>query len=202
MKVNLDTTSKRAQGILANPQFKNEELDSDFQVNLDGSDRILTVFHSGKSGEIELIFSEALAVFAKNRTLSELWRINFREIENFLRDENHLPAFLEEASVLEEILRARKISLIAEAYKSKAGEEIYTLVEMMFDWRNLSLVGKNQWAMELLKIVGSELIFCDEETLSFTQASKDVAGSDLELLIQKILGGGEIVLPMKVVAVQ
>lgn len=202
MKVNLATTSKRAQGILINPQFKKDELDTDFQVTMDSGDRILTVFHSGKSGEYELIFSEALAVFAKNRTIGELWRINFREVENFLRDENHLPAFAEKAPVLEEILRIRKISMIAEALRTKAGEEIYTLVEVMFDWRNLSLVAKNQWALEFLKTIDSELIFCDEETLTFTKTSKEVEGSDLELLVQKILGGGEIVLPMKVVAVQ
>lgn len=201
MKVNLTTISKRAQGILTNSQFQKSDLTSDFEVTLDSSDRILTVFHSGKAGEIELILSEALAVFAKNRTIADLWKINFREVENFLRDENHLPAFTESIPEMEKILNIRKISLIAEALKTKAGEEVYTLIEMIFDWRNLSLVAKNQWAMEFLNIIGSELIFCDGETLTFTKVPKDVPGSDLELLVQRILGGGEIVLPMKVVAV-
>lgn len=201
MKVNLTTISVRAQSFLEQPKFLDTTLESEFLVTLDGSDRILTVFHNSKKGEIELIFNESLAVFATNRTLNDLWKINFREIENFLRDENHLPALDDQSGNPEEILRTQKISLIAEALKTKFGSEINTLAEMLFDWRNLSLVAKNEWAGELLKLLSLELIYCDESTLTFTGLKKEVAGSDLELLIRRIFERGEILLPMKVVAV-
>lgn len=201
MKVNLSTTSKRAQEILANPRFKNADLSSEFGVTLDRSDKILTVFHNGKSGEIELIFNDVLAIFAKNRSILDLWKINFREVENFLRDENHLPAFGDMTTEMEEILNLQKIGLVAETLKTGASEEIKTLTEMLFDWEKLSLVAKNEWARDFLKILGSELIFCDGTTMTFTKFPKDVGNMDLEIMVGKIFEGGELILPMKVVAV-
>ena len=202
MKVNLDTTSKRALAILGSPKFKNTDIDSDFEIHFDSNDKILTVYHDGKNGEIELLFDEVLSVFAKNRTIEELWKINFREIENFLRDENHLQALSEDMLILEEILNKRKISLISEAIKNRSSETIYTLIEMFFDWRNLSLVSKNQWAHEFLNIIRCELIFCNEDTLTLRNSSKVATSSDLEALIIKILGVGENIPSLKVVAVQ
>ena len=201
MKANLNTISKRAHKILDNPMHLNPGIESDFLVTLDSSDKILTVFHQGTSGEIELIFGEVLSILVKNKTISEVWKINYREVESFLRDENHLQAFGEPVEELDKILTVSKITLIAEAIKGRGGEKFVTLKEIMFDWENLSLVAKNQWASEFLELVGFELVFCDESLLTFTNFPKDLLRSELEILVQKILGGGEIVLPMKVVAV-
>lgn len=201
MKANLNSTSKRALSILANPNFKKQGLDAEFVVSLDKSDKILTVFHDGKSGEVELIFNDVLAIFAKNRSVSELWKINFREVENFLRDENHLPAFGETTSELEDILNFQKISLISGAIKARSGEELNILFEVLFDWEKLSLVAKNEWAKRFVTLLGSELIFCDETAMTFTKAPKDVDDLDFELLVKEIFNRGEFVLPMKVVAV-
>ena len=201
LKVNLNTISKRARDFLNNPQFINAEIDSDFELILDLSGIILTVYHKGNSSEVQLIFSEVLAVFAKNKTIHELWKVNFREVENFLRDENHLLAFPQPTLEFENLLNITKISMIAEGFKNLSGGKIYDLKKTVFDWENLNLVAKNQWAEEFLDIIGAELIFCDNFTLTFTNKGQDITRSDLEILVQKILVGEENVLPMKVVAV-
>lgn len=202
MEQKLVTISKRAQAILANPQYLNSSINDSFQVTLDLSDKILTVHHSGKQGEIELILSEALIVFAKNQSLNDLWKINFREVENYLRDENHLPAFSADLVNLEEKLNLLKISLIAAGLRARSKEDLSRLASVVFDWEKHSLVTKNIWARDFLAVLGFELIFCDGQTLTLTKVPGEATNSDLEYLFKHLLGSVENDLPMKVVAVQ
>lgn len=201
MKVNLSATSKRIQNILKTPLFKNINLETEFGLTLDGSDKILTVFHNGKSDELELVLNDVLAIFAKNRSLPDLWKINFREIESFLRDENHIPAFGAMAKEAEEVLNLQKITLIAEVINTAAIKDMRTLAGGLYHWEKLSLAAKNEWANGFLKIIGSELVFCDSQTLTLTKVQPEVTNRDLEILSQKIFDRFNIILPMKVVAV-
>lgn len=202
MEHKLVTISKRAQAIFANPQYLNSSINEYFLVSFDSSDKILTVHHDGKQGEIELILSEALIVFAKNQLLNDLWKINFREVENYLRDENHLPAFSTDLKNLEEKLNLLKIALIAAAFQARSKEELSRLASDVFDWEKYSLVTKNIWARDFLAVLGLELIYCDGQTLTLTKAPGEATNPDLEYLFKHLLGRVENDLPMKVVAVQ
>jgi hypothetical protein len=170
LKVNLATISKRAKGFLENPQFLKSDLLEDFQVTLDSSDKILTVYYRFHSEEVERIFSEGLAIFSKNRNPDELWIINFREFENFLRDENHLPALDLLTPEFEEIFIIIKISLIASIIKLRHGTDLVNTIQTASHWENLSLVEKNIWARDFLVFLGRELIFCDGQTLTVKKA--------------------------------
>ena len=202
MKVNLNSISKRAQSFISEPKFLNSDIPFDFEVSLDKSDKILTVFYQGKSGDLNLLFSEALAIFSKNRPINELWKINFREIENFLRDENHLPAFQENLPEIESALEKVKISLIATVVKLQVGKELIELKSGISHWEKLNLVSKNTWAESFVKHLGWQFIFCDGGVLTVAGTPSGVSNEGLQLLFEKILETGEFVLPVKVVAVQ
>jgi hypothetical protein len=201
LKANLEKISKRAWGFYENPQFLNSDLLEDFEVILNDSDKILTVSHRKYSIDIDLIFSEAMALFSLNRTISDLWKINYREFENFLRDENHLPAFAEDATILEEFFVKMKISLIASTINFRQKTKLALLKNGIFNWRNLSLVEKNIWSRDFLEVLGWTFIFCDEGTLTVANSPLFTTNESLELLLMKIFGVGELDFPLKVVAV-
>lgn len=173
----------------------------DFEVSVDENDKILTVFHGKNADEVDFIIAEVLAKFSENKRILDIWKINFREIESFLRDENHLPAFTENIPELESILGTHKISLIGFAVKSKLGASSLELVSQRKNWNQLSIAAKNEWAQKLLAPLGWELILCEEEVLTVTSTPSGVDEAGLSLLINTILIGADSLLPMKVVAV-
>lgn len=201
MKVNLNSISHRAQEFLLNPGFHKAGLHSDFLVTIDGNDKILTVFHGKNTEDADFIIAEVLAKFSENKKILDIWKINFREIESFLRDENHLPAFTENIPELEQILNFNKISLVGSAIKAKLGSEADVLFSQRKNWNQLNLAAKNQWAQKLLAPLGWELILCEEEVLTVTLVPESLDEVGSSQLINTILSGGESLPPMKVVAV-
>ena len=120
MKAETYHFTRRAQELLAKKEFFKATQENDFEIVLDSSDKILTVTYSNPQTEIELLFREILARFSKGRLLKQALEINFRELENFLRDENHLPSFTKESTQkLSELLKELKLSLISSALISK-----------------------------------------------------------------------------------
>lgn len=201
MKLNLNSISGRAQSFLKNPSFYKAGLLSDFIVTVDGNDKILTAFHGKNAGDVDFIIASVLAKFSENKKILDIWKINFREIESFLRDENHLPAFTENIPELEQILNSNKISLVGSAIKAKLGSEAENLFSLRKNWNQLSLAAKNQWAQKLSAALGWELILCEEEVLTVTSTPSGVDEAGLSVLIGTVLSGAETLPPMKVVAV-
>ena len=104
----VQTFSKRAQDFLSTPRHalaKTErELGNrlwfwDFslekiQQNNFKSDKILTLNYFNNSASVlDSLFLETLSRMVIGRDIEFLQRLSFRELENFLRDENHLPVF-------------------------------------------------------------------------------------------------------------
>lgn len=173
----------------------------DFEVTVDENDKILTVFHGKNADEVDFIIAEVLAKFSENKKIGDIWKINFREIESFLRDENHLPAFTENIPELESILNSNKISLIGFTVKAKLGPVVFELISQRKNWNMLSIAAKNEWAQKILAPLGWELILCEEEVLTVTSTPSGVDEAGLSLLISTILSGVDSLLPMKLVAV-
>jgi hypothetical protein len=193
LKVNLQLISKRAQNLLEQKEFFKEDIGSLFFVEWE-NDKILTVSHRGNPADAEFIFAESLARIAKKRSIPELWKISFREVDSFLRDENHLPAFSGEADVFEEVFNQIKISLIAYAAKSKLSNPIsYN--------ENLTLAKKNEWAQNLLRPLGWQLVLLEAGVLTVTHTPENVQAFTLEAVINTILEGEVQIPPLKVVAV-
>ena len=210
MKVNL--MSQRAQAIMANPTYYLLDQSAKFTLTLSSDDKVLTTHHSEKVGSIEFIFAEVLAKFAQNKKLSELWKINFREAENFLRDENHLPAFDQELSLIAEIFTKTKISIIASMVKCLHRNNFENLKNEVFHWEKLSLVEKNKWSIEFLRPLGWELIL-SEGDLIYIKIQPELSAEELKIVIDQLLKNlflppnfsenqeHDLLLPLKLVAV-
>ncbi len=201
MKVNLNIMSQRAQGFIKNPKFFKAGTSSGFLVTLDDYDRILTVSHGKNPEDVEFILAEVVAKFSENKIIPDVWKINFREIESFLRDENHLPAFTESIQEIESVLIQVKASLIGFAVKAKLKNQYEWLISQRKNWNQLSLTAQNEWAQTLIKPLGWELIFCEGDVLTVTNTPAGVDAEALSLLVNAVLSGEEMILPMKVVAV-
>lgn len=201
MKVNLNSISNRAQGFLKNPGHFKAGSTAAFEVTVDENDKILTVFHGENTDEVDFVIADVLAKFSENKKIFEVWKINFREIESFLRDENHLPAFAENIPEIELILNNNKMTLIGSAIKAKLGSKLEILFSQRKNWNQLTLTVKNEWAQTLTLALGWELILCEEDVLTVSSAPHGVDEAGLSLLINSIFSGSSSLPPMKVVAV-
>jgi hypothetical protein len=199
LKVNL--ISKRAQDFLSSSAHFLPNQTAVFRVSLDESDKILTVSHSNNEPNLEKLFAEVLAKFAKNKKISELWKINFREVESFLRDENHLPAFPENQDLAENALIKSRNSLIASAVETKLQNNFPLLNKQVSQWGSLSLVEKNKWADMLLAPLEWQLIYCEGDVLNVTKIPEGVDSAVLTEVIQMIFKSEGKLLPVKLVAV-
>jgi hypothetical protein len=105
----------------------------------------LTIFYAYPfSLEVERLFFEAIARFSIGRNILFLEKLTFRELENYLRDENHLPVFLNfDSFELEDIYKTVKNSLLTALLllKIKNNNSFHPLSK---SWTELSLVEKNQ----------------------------------------------------------
>ncbi len=208
MKAETHKLSIRAKELLEKKEFFKASQENDFEVILDSSDKILTATYSSSSTEIELLFKEIISKFSKGRSLKQALEINFRELESFLRDENHLPAFPEESSQeLSELLKELKLSLVTSALYSKNPSFKELSEALLRRWQELSLVEKNQWAQRLISEIQKELnqnfelLWCDETSLTIKTVAEQASGLAPGPFLLKLLGGSKKLLPIKVVAV-
>ena len=151
--------SQRVQSYLQSPQ----------------SDKVLTLEfenHRSVQGISHSFFIFVLTDLLKGRSAPFLLPLNFREIENFLRDSNTTPAFLvsaEELSELESIFLEVKWQLLAKFFLKETHSQ-----GPVTSWRDQSLAQKNamsaNWMEEIKKFLGSDLtpvfVFTDGETLT------------------------------------
>ncbi len=208
MKAETHKLSIRAKELLEKKEFFKASQENDFEVVWDSSDKILTVTYSSSSTENELLFKEIISKFSKGRALKQVLEINFRELESFLRDENHLPAFPEESSKeLSELLNRLKLSLVTSALYSKNPSFKELSEALLRNWEELSLVEKNQWAQRLISEIQKELnqnfelLWCDETSLTIKTAAERASGLAPGPFLLMLLGESKKLLPIKVVAV-
>lgn len=202
LKINSEKLSQRARNILAKPSFYQANLDAKFGVKMDLSDKILTVFHSGNREELSFLLEDVLCLFAQNKRLPELFKLNVREMESFLRDENHLPATDLSFEELEKSLKSSIVSLVACALKSKLTERFSVLLEQFQSWEKLSLVEKNRWAQELFGHLNCQLILAESLQITLSEVPAGLEEGHLEELLGELFETGPKLLSMKVVAVQ
>lgn len=151
--------SQRVQSYLQSPQ----------------SDKVLTLqFENHRSvlGISHTFFLFVLTDLLKGRSAPFLLPLNFREIENFLRDSNTTPAFQvspEELIELESIFVEVKWKLLAHFFLKETH-----LQNPHSNWGGLSLARKNalsaEWMEGIKNFLGSDLapllVFIDGETLT------------------------------------
>lgn len=104
-------------------------------------------------------------MIGKNRKF--LWSLNFREVENFLRDENHLPALQGPAFQEWEHyffkLKAEFLGAWAFFLNQKMAQELSMPLADKAIWNSMGLVGHNRWGHSLAYFLELEFIYFRSE---------------------------------------
>lgn len=217
--------SKRAQQFLANPTHQLAECPDKLSLKkwswdftLEGlqqgnfqSDSILTLFYFSESASVlETLFLESLSRMCIKRNISSLLKLSFRELENYLRDENHLPSLENlEALSAEACFKQVKNSLLT-AIIMKEIKKNYTYDLDSRTWAQLNLLEKNQsghtFIFRLNKLFSlvkpMELAFAGNEEFSVVMNDFPLEISLIQELADSTFGGRVGFSSFKVVAVQ
>ena len=217
--------SKRAQEFLSTPHhtspktFNNPEEYRwiwDFTVGKEQksnlvSDKILTLFYLNIKGSLlESLFLEAISRLITEKSISFLLKLTYREMENFLRDENHLPVFNNSMNYLaEESFKTVKNSLLTTFLITEI-QENKGLSFQSLHWENLTLIEKNQKAQTIITLLNSlflgstplQLALAEKETISIIINDFPVANDVLEELFKVIFHTTKENSSFKVIAVQ
>ncbi|MDD4973158.1 MAG: hypothetical protein PHY93_02350 [Bacteriovorax sp.] len=221
----IQTFSKRAQDFLSTPchaltkvaiESANKKWFWDFTLekieqNNFQSDKILTLYYFNKSGSVlDSLFLEALSRMAIGRDIGFLRQLSFRELENFLRDENHLPVFNISGVISpEQSFKVVKNSLLADLLIKEIEKKAGTSTQLK-GWIQLTLVEKNQRVRAFIKILNNlfsqakplELALAEAGEIAIVMNDFPVGGEVLEVLIHESIGITEEISSLKVVAVQ
>ncbi len=191
--------SKRALSIIENLSFQNPNQTRTFDFSIGKNDKILTVHHNFDLNQDELsaLLADVLCRLALDKTLKELWGLTFRELENFLRDENHRPAFNLHTDIAESEFKKLKLiflgfgySFLLEGFKGQ-----------FLAWQELSLVEKNQLAVILCQKLNWEFIFADNSSIHFISPYAWAQSADCHMFLEAALDGELTRSLIKVVAV-
>ncbi|MDO9181447.1 MAG: hypothetical protein Q7U04_03520 [Bacteriovorax sp.] len=229
MKENIDpeltSFSKRAQDIVANPrhvsaiEIKGSETNRwiwDFNLLKNNesdllSDKILTLFYKCLSQSVlDLLFLETLSRMLLGKDIYFLNRLSFRELENFLRDENHLPVFVNSTNIApEERFMAVKNSLLF-SFLIKEILKNETFKPPIKAWEEMSLVERNRQIISLFQVINKlfslekslQLALAETEVISIIMNQFPIAIEVLEGLIHELFKSTQKISSLKVVAVQ
>ena len=182
-----------------------------WKIELEG-DKILTLFYYSsentlKFDAIDNLFLESLARLTLGRNILFLNSLSFREIENFLRDENHLPVF-GDSSLPEIQAKKCKYSLLAAILSLKLTQTQGNLPVVF--WDKLTLVEKNSNALELIQKINQlfsssipmQLAIAENDLVSVIRGDFPLDIEVTQLLFQEYFQHSNENSSLKVVAVQ
>lgn len=221
----LKILSKRAQEFLSHPvhrtlksfidcgskkwqwSFSFEKLDS----NELHSDKILTLSYFSEEASIcDLLILETLSLMVKGRDVLALNHLSFRELENFLRDENHLPVFENlPGNFPEESFKSVKNSLIVAILKNKLEAKLNP-TKKLIKWEELSLVEQNKTCLAYVTLLNNlfnkanplELVLASTDEISLILNGFPLSIEVIEGLLKEFIGDEQQISSFKVVAVQ
>lgn len=187
--------SQRAQNLILNPVGLNPKSPQGFTLELDNYDKILTLNY-GKIEKVQeevplILFYEVLTILGRQRTFASLSMISFREVENFLRDENTTPAFqvsIDKQTSIESLFNEARMDLLANfaiklLKKNPIEPEIFSPI-----WEKKTLVEKNQTSLLLTKKINNflppekkwEILLAEAEKISIKATSAQWNSSEYE----------------------
>jgi hypothetical protein len=175
------------------------------------SDKILTLnYMIHNSTDSELLFLEALSRLSLEKPISFILNLSYRELENYLRDENHLPVFVDSwTNSSEASFKKVKNSLLMELIQKEMDLK-FTLEIKNRSWNKLSLVEKNQYSLSLINALNNvffsmkniQLVFARNEEVSIIMNDFQLSLDVIEGLFHLNFLGPSENSSLKVVAVQ
>ena len=194
---NTQNISQRAQNILKNPQSViSQEIDENWNwvISFENknpnfqNDKILTLRYSGVSSLEDIsLFLESISRLSVGKSLDILTRLSFREVENFLRDENHLPAFpASEEILLEKSFKMVKNTLLSALIFEKINKNEDIFPKKVF-WNDLTFVEKNRRILSILEVFKRLFPLVKSTQLALAEADGvSIVKNDLPLDIEVI----------------
>ena len=223
--------SKRAQAILSDPRhlllekrgarknywhFSIEKI----QQNHFQKDKILTLSYFASGGELgdgngaedlfHALFQEAISRIGHGKAVLYLLQLSFRELENFLRDENHLPFFDHSAiDLAENIFKMVKNTLLVDLVLKEI-ENKDSFSPSQKGWEQLNLVEKNRKALLFVEVLNNlffpvtnlQLALVEEYEMAILMNDFPVGVEVIKALVIELFGNVEEISSFKVVAVQ
>lgn len=155
--------SKRAHALTQSPQFGQVLPDkgSAFCQWKFTADKKLTVVYEATSDDIRIPLMDTISFFLNQKELSNLFILEFREVENFLRDQNDTPAF---SSNVEDIYHRLFSDLISSFFKYQQKSALLAQ----------SFIDENHFWMQVFKpLLGVEFVLKDQDALYFFNKRSD-----------------------------
>ncbi len=175
------------------------------------SDKILTLNYSiQNSTEAELLFLEAISRLSLEKPISFILNLNYRELENYLRDENHLPVFIDSWTNSSEVSFKKVKNSLLMALIQKEIDPKFTIEFKKRSWNKLNLVEKNQQSLSLINVLNNvflpmksiQLVFARNEEVSIIMNDFQLNLDVIEGLFHHNFLGASENSSLKVVAVQ
>jgi len=171
------------------------------------TDRILTLQYSNSTGQSLVdLFLESVCSMLVNRPLQALFSLSFREVENFLRDENHLPAFSNDSeTAAREVFLQVKMTLVQKVLLENVDTK--RLIGTDQSWNDLSLAGKNRTVINFFswlndrfgKTNSLELILVEDPVVTVKNNDFPLDLPLVEGLLNQLFTSKETLSPLKVI---
>lgn len=186
-------------------------------MDLSSGDKILTLSYSSHQHESSKIpsflFCEVLCLFALNRSVDVIDSFSYREVENFLRDANHLSAFSltsAESIDAEKSFMAIKWQLFAAAVFELMKKQSGFSRDLLAGWNGGTLVEKNRFAAKFISDFNTivplgktvEFVFAEGEFIHLKETTGKWAADSLIHFMHSLLSEFNGATEIKVVAVQ
>ena len=155
--------SNRAQALIQSPQYGKvfpDKTASFYQWKF-ASDKKLTVSYEVSLDPVRIPLMDTISLFLNQKELCNLFTLEFREVESFLRDQNDTPAF---SSNVEDIFHKLLADLTSSFFK-------YQQKLAQFP---LNFVDENHFWMEVFRpLLGVEYVLKDQDALYFFNKRSD-----------------------------
>lgn len=155
--------SSRARALIQSPQYGKvfpDKTSAFYQWKI-SSDKKLTVSYEATIDTVRIPLMETISLFINHKELNNLFTLEFREVENFLRDQNDTPAF---SSNVEDIYRDLLSALTFSFFK-------FQQISMQLPQ---SFIDENHFWMQVFKpLLGVEFVLKNQDTLYFFNKRSD-----------------------------
>lgn len=152
------------------------------------------------------LFLESICRMCESRPVASLFSLSFREVENFLRDENHLSVFSEESvAAARDVFSQVKSSLVQNVLLEKV--DLKTLLGTDRNWNELTLAGKNRTLANLISWLNDrlgkpnalELILAEDTSVTVKNNDFPLDLQVIEGLLNQVFPAQKSLSPLKVI---
>ena len=174
--------SQKSRGYFDSSSYFDKNVTGKLQLSLDQSDKIMTLSHGYLAATVECLMIEGMASLLLGKHLKILWNLEFKEFENFLRDENHLPALFPPNSIFIETFEKITAEIISESLK----QAIINRPELQYPLNKSGLVSQNRWGKSFCRYIGHELILIEGDELILKKNPHGMREADIRFALSSI----------------